>query len=293
MAYTLPPWIRPPGDLASAYISAYRAGAATAEAQARLNVQANEQAQQFAVQEQRLHQQNLLDQQQLQVSKAFHEASIGIKQQELAQTQQRIALTAQSAAEKLAGQAQYQKLRAGGMSATEALLATPSLFPSGAGLASIANAQERQAQLKARGEGTLTEFPELPGYKFLRQNTGYLTPVQRPERSPQSIQQNIQRTSLQHDINEIDKVWGPQLQGAQDVGPDQKAAFESAKARRAQLKALQSGIGSMTVTGTNAPAAPSPYKEGTVLTNKKDGKKYVVRDGQPVPLDFSSSHEEE
>jgi hypothetical protein len=138
LPYSLPGWIKGPEDPAHAFISAYQAGAQVAGQQARLQMEANQQATHFAVQQQQLQQQNLRQQQQLEMQKAYHEATIGLREQALGVQQQRLAQTAEVAARRYAGQQAYQKDLDEGYEPEEAALRHPELFPSMAGFGSTA-----------------------------------------------------------------------------------------------------------------------------------------------------------
>jgi hypothetical protein len=78
---------------------------------------------------------------------------------------------------------------------------------------------------------------------------------------------------------------GQALQGARAQMEQLRSKFTGPTASPAA--ALLAGPGA-TSTGTAA-AAASPFKEGQILKNKKDGKSYRVVNGVPVPMDGAST----
>jgi hypothetical protein len=67
-----------------------------------------------------------------------------------------------------------------------------------------------------------------------------------------------------------------QPEGAMDVPPDLQAGFDYAAKHGGRVPSVQASQNAPTHVGD------SPYPEGTKLT--KDGKQYIVKNGQPVPL---------
>lgn len=146
MPVQIPPWIRPPDDPAQAYISAYHAGAAVAGEQAKLQVQANAQANEIAVAEQRLQEQHMREQQQMEMTKAYHDATIGLRQQQLATAQEKIQQAGQLAATRSLALQAYQSDLASGLKPAEAALRHPELFPSMAGFGATARVLQEQQE---------------------------------------------------------------------------------------------------------------------------------------------------
>jgi hypothetical protein len=70
-----------------------------------------------------------------------------------------------------------------------------------------------------------------------------------------------------------------------------KLALQSIEKKQIELatgKSRKSGNTAVTPPGTRTATAPpqqSPFKEGQKIRNIKDGKEYIVKDGQPVPVE--------
>lgn len=300
MAYPTPNWIRPPEDLAAAYLNAYRAGASVAEAQARLDTEAQERGVNLAVTEQRMQQQNMRDQQELEMKKALSQAELGIRQASLQNAQERIAMTAQAAASRMAEQQAFLKEREAGVDPFEAMLRHPGMFTSAAPLTSVAKeVAERSSPFQPEDVTTPGGVPLVrvgPRHYVLapkKTPTGgaQAGPVVGPDGKPIPGMVSIDgrarnvpgyKDPVQHEIALIEKVWGPQLQGQFDVGKEQQAAFDKAQKRYAQLKAIQASGGapsSASPPTTAAPAAASMEEVAARASKYKVGGHYPFPDG--------------
>lgn len=83
------PWLRP-ADPASHFIQAYHAAGQLAAERARLQHQSQLQAVQMAVRQQEQEQRSLEEQQRMAMEKAYHDQEMGLREQQLAATQERI-----------------------------------------------------------------------------------------------------------------------------------------------------------------------------------------------------------
>lgn len=172
-SYPLPPWLRPPSDLAGDYVAGLHAGAQVAEQQARLNMAAQEAEQQAAVHQQTLQMQMAREQQKLELTRAYHQAQIGLRQDQLQQTQERINLQTQRAAQKLSALSAYKSDVAGGMTEEQAALRHPEMFESMAGFGTMA----RQAQQKT----FLPTVTNVNGVDFVQESPNRWAPLTRKQ----------------------------------------------------------------------------------------------------------------
>lgn len=109
MPVTNLPWLHP-ADEAANYLKGIAIGQQAAEAQARLQEQQNRVAMEAQIHQQTLQQKSLEDAQRIQVTKADHDAEIGLQQQRLQEVQQVNAQKARDAAIKLSAQARFNKV---------------------------------------------------------------------------------------------------------------------------------------------------------------------------------------
>lgn len=138
-SYPLPSWLQTkPSDAAETFISAYHAGASVNMAKARLQQEQQQAQMELQAKKEIAQQNNLRQQQQLEIEKARAQAEMGLKQQALDQADQKIKLTAASAARKYAAQEKYKQLISTGMNPDEAALKIgPEAFGSMAGMAGL------------------------------------------------------------------------------------------------------------------------------------------------------------
>lgn len=152
MAYEIPSWIRPPGNLAQDWLSGMQAGAGIARQRAELqqqaqiaNLHADVQAQQMQMQAER-------QRQMLQMQKAYHDQITQIRQDQLAQQQQKIDLANQTAARKMMATMEYQKRVSGGEDPSAVMLELgPVMGASGGDMAAAMRAQ-REGEGKEYGD---------------------------------------------------------------------------------------------------------------------------------------------
>jgi len=101
--YPMPSWLQAP-DPSARLLEGFRAGSAISEANARLQSQANETAMQMQVHQQQMQQEQLRQQQQLQITQAYHQAQIGLRQQALQEAHQKNQVAIQQAAREAQGE---------------------------------------------------------------------------------------------------------------------------------------------------------------------------------------------
>lgn len=107
------PWIRP-YDTPQLYLGGVQAGASIAEANARITAeaqrlqqQANMSGMQMQLQQQELAQKGRIEQQQLEIQKAYHQAQIGLQKQKLDTAKQQLDLKVQQATQMQQSQARF------------------------------------------------------------------------------------------------------------------------------------------------------------------------------------------
>jgi hypothetical protein len=136
--YILPPWLQPRSDPAAEFTAAFHAGSAVAMEQQRLQAEQQRSAMAAAERAQIAQQDALVQQQKIEVDKAYNQAQIGLQKQRLDDAQQKIAQTAQSAARRYQAQESIKQKIAGGMDRAEAYLSEPAAFSTMAGAGTLA-----------------------------------------------------------------------------------------------------------------------------------------------------------
>lgn len=161
--YAVPSWIRPPGNIAQDWLSGMQAGAGIARQRAELqqqaqiaNLHADIQAQQMQMQAER-------QRQMLQMQKAYHDQITQIRQDQLAQQQQKVQLATDQAARKFMATQAYQQRVARGEDPSAVMLELgPSMGASGGDMAAAMRAQ-REGEGKEYGDVTTEDLGG--GYK--------------------------------------------------------------------------------------------------------------------------------
>jgi len=116
------PWIRPANDLGEDYLGGLRAGAEIAHQKAALEQQAGLHAMELSLKQQQMARENAIEQQKLEVTKAYHTQQTQLMSQRLEQAQQVANLKTQEAARRFAATQAYQKDLQGGMSPLDAIM---------------------------------------------------------------------------------------------------------------------------------------------------------------------------
>lgn len=190
---TFAPWIRPfdaIGAMSAGAAAGARAGGLQLESQrlaqeASQHEQANQLARERMSQEQlltqmetqareRIAQQNALRQQQeIEISKAYKDAQIGLGMAKLQEQDAIARAKAATAAKQFSDEQGFAQFMASGGKVAEGLQRFPGARPS------FVNAI-RLGEQKEPGQANIVTLPEAPGVKFVRQPTGHLTPLQDP-----------------------------------------------------------------------------------------------------------------
>lgn len=105
----IPNWLKP-ADEAANYLHGLAVGQQAAEAQARLAEQQSRVAMEAQAHQETLQQRSLEDAQRIQVTKAYHDAEIGLQQQRLQEVQQEAAQKTHQAAAKLSQQLKFNQV---------------------------------------------------------------------------------------------------------------------------------------------------------------------------------------
>lgn len=304
-SYPLPPWLQPRGtDPASAFISAFHAGASVAGERARLQMQAQEFSTKLAVQQQQLEQESMRREQQLEITKAYHQAEVGLKQQQLDQAQQRVNLSAKTAAERFAAQREYDGLVQSGTSPDEAALKVgPRLFGSMSGFGAVANAvRERKmpfvpTKMNVGGTEMIQESPKRWAQVPATAQGGNLAssvigpdgkPVVGIVADPRGHWHNVPRgTSTMGIRNLMNKLLtdnpsvSEYVAGEKDPATLEKGSMQQARYQRVkrQYDELQAELSKGQPSGGNAPAG----------TNATKRFRWDAATGKILPTDTTST----
>lgn len=116
VSYPIPPWIHgvSPGEIGQLTLEASKANAQIQEQQQRLQQESAQASQKLAAQQEAEQQDTLREQQRLNIEKAYKDAEIGLRKQQLDQSKQQLAAQTQMAARKFQAQQQaQQRIQAG------------------------------------------------------------------------------------------------------------------------------------------------------------------------------------
>lgn len=138
--YPIPPWIKPPQNLAADYAEGAQLGAKIGMERQKAQQEREMVAMESQVKAQQLQQKALQDQQELAVQKAYHDQQIALRQKQLDQAQQVVTQKTQAAARQFAAQQRFQQMVTSGMDPDKAALSIgPELFGNSmAGFAGVA-----------------------------------------------------------------------------------------------------------------------------------------------------------
>ena len=145
--YAMPNWIRPP-DIAEEYYRGLSLGQQAASEQQRL-----------AFQQMQSERDHMMEMQRMQITKAYQDQQIGIRQQELKQEQEKINIQTQDAARRLEGYNKFQQAVASGEDTVGAALKYLSGTGEAGGVGTLAAAFEREKRMR----GAIGE-PEVKSY---------------------------------------------------------------------------------------------------------------------------------
>lgn len=120
--YPLPPWLTPRTDPAQAFVTSMHLGAQIAQQQNQLQAEQERAQMETQARQQALQQQTLRAQQQIEMQRAYHDAVVGLRQDQLDQVSQANQLKAQVAARKFAAQQQFRQRVAAGEPASKVMM---------------------------------------------------------------------------------------------------------------------------------------------------------------------------
>ena len=135
MALEIPPWLHGVGDLGEDYTRALQVGAQVKESKQRLAAEQQRTEMESQARAATLDREKQMESARLQTEKAYHQAQIGLRQQQLDQVAQVNAAKAKDAALKMADQQGFAKDLAGGMPIEQALFRHPRLSSPAAAIA--------------------------------------------------------------------------------------------------------------------------------------------------------------
>lgn len=243
MAYPLPGYLERPADLAGNMLAGFQAGASVARAQAELAQQAQHTEIQLAAQERQAQRDQVRQQQVLEMTKAYHEATLGLRKQQLDDAAKRVNLATTSAARKFQAQQQYDQyatqLIQSGTPETEAYGKAALKFGPMMGMASGPMAAALKPP-RTLGDVQASQIPGIPGNILTRPGDNrwqYVAPAK---------ETTISATQLAALAKEIPTLTAEARRG----GPDSTAA--------AILRLAQAQVAGATGKSSSPTAAPGP-----------------------------------
>lgn len=180
--YEIPSWIRPPGNLAQDYLSGLQAGSQIAHQRAALQQQAQISAVNAQVQQQQLQMQAERQRQQIEMQRAYHDQVTSLRQQQLAEQQQKIQTATQMAASKFAAQQAYSKRVQSGEDPAKVLLELGPAMGASAGDLGAALKSTKEVEQKKYGDITSTDIGG--GYKAVYRTGSPGVHVVPPQKQP-------------------------------------------------------------------------------------------------------------
>lgn len=142
-SYPIPNWISRPADTPAAYTQGIQIGAQIAQERNRMQMQAEQAAMNAAIRQQEAERESIRQQQRIEIDKAYQQAQIGLRKQQLDQAAASIALRTSQAARQFAAQQTYQRrIMAGEDPAKVMLEIGPQMTSSLSGFSSIYKAAQ-------------------------------------------------------------------------------------------------------------------------------------------------------
>lgn len=219
----------------------------------------------------------------LQVSKAYHEAQLGLRGQRLAQFAQANAAKTQEAARRMADQKGFADDLKGGMTVEQALYRHPSLTTPKTAL----DAKKASSDLSAERMGLSERRIALAERKATNaenrpEKTGTMD---FPIKQPGSTEWNVpQAKGIPLDSPLINQLMGTNA----PPGTGTNYAGRASAPMPTPAPAVPGPA-----VGPVASAPGSPFKEGATIRSKKDNKLYKVSNGVPVLIDEGNADDEE
>lgn len=270
----------------------------------------------LAAKQEALQAQSLRDQQELQIKKAYQDADLGMKQREIDNAESLIQLKTQEAARRFQAQQMYQQeaasMVASGKTSEEAFAQSamkwgPQLDlpgsvyskafespesdspPLGAMLP-IEGVDPSEARQFVSGKGSRQLVPTQPSAGDAPLPEGYerwgnRIVVKREPAELKEYKQERTRLQRQQDADSTGNMMYGRMISDPDakIGKAVKYAAEQYQKREARLGELNDKIKSFS-PDQRRPSIPSGFKEGQRIRNKRTGKLYVIKNGEPVEI---------
>lgn len=304
--YPMPPWIAQSAapNPAAAFIQSLHLGAQIGMERNRLQ-QDNEQARMAAdARAAELERRNALEQQQLEIERAARQQQNELKAADLAQAQQLIEAKTRDAAQRFQAQQRYRQrfdeLTASGLEADKAaaissLENAPALGMSGAEVAQFTRTLRPNVPAD---EPRMVTDPNTGQKLWFSPKTGAIrepTALAKPPVPKLDEYQKAEFAGLMKDEAEARKeVEKAETQEAKTAAMEKYLKAKGNRVKFAKQHPLNAPVqpSSVAAAPPAAPAGRAPYPEGTIL-KKKDGSRWVVKNGEPVPLDQPDDNEED
>lgn len=294
----IPPWLKPQNPVED-YMGGMRVGAQLGEQQASIAARAQAQQAQIAIAQQRLQQQQqisemelqanqkiaeqkaLREQQKMQIDAAYQNERLNLEKGRLDETAKANELKSQLAAKRLQAQQAYSQAIAGGMDPAQAAFQ----FGAAAGLPGGAMTEAmRERRPEIPPSARVIQDPS--GEKAWLVQAGGKTsfhPI-KSEGDQMSKRESARLAVLKAEMKGIEGSPWWALGTAGKISDDKaKKAFDTMLKRHQDIQAEIDQIAPPKSSGAAAPAKKAPHAEGTYLRGK-DGRVYVVKNGQPVAL---------
>lgn len=289
MAYPIPSYLEHPADLAGNMLAGFQAGASVAKAQAQLDQEAQQAGIQMAERQRQMEMQQRHQQQQLEMTRAYHDATVGLRKAQLDQAQQKIQLATVTAARRFQAQQSVQQrtqeLVSGGMPIEQA---TRTAFLENA--SQLGMTGQGVAALGRGGPSKPAWVPEdlqsgAPGH-FETPSGAVHIPTRLREQGKLS-QRDILQTLRQQE-KELASDPMVKMDIPAKASPTMKAEAER---KKAEFKTVRDRIDSM-ISGAAEPPASMTSKAGKIYQDGKTKWRYTGNSANPL-TDKDPSHWEE
>lgn len=209
---------------------------------------------------------------QIEFQKQYHDAQVGLAQDRIQEMQAVQQAKSQEAAQQFAARQKFAALLKQGVPQEQALYQVPELATP-----SNVAAITRTGTNKDYGDIETEEVQPGIMAAFRRGSPGFH--VLPGASTKMSNEQKVIDDNLKQEYRSLQKRltgYDPKSDASVQAQMQQIEQMRRANARGEQIP--QGG-----------PASTSPFKEGQTIRNKKDGKMYVIKNGQPVPVDQSGA----
>lgn len=299
MATEIPPWLTRDYDPVGSYIRSYQIGAQIGEAQTRIAEQQRQADMEHAAKQEAMQANILKAQQEMLMEKAYKDAQLSLESARLTEVQQKNQQEAQHAAAVL--EETKRRNLAAGLQAAASLKEREKYHEGMVGKQGALNEAKRADQEKfaslvkqylaqgmSRLEAVQRAQVEVPGIGVTASTIPTLAQGERGQEAAERYVNEHKYTAAERRLATIEEKLSSA--GAADPQVRSSLIVQQHEARRAVEEAEQA-LRKKTKTG-----GQSPYPEGTIL-KKKDGSRWIVRNGVPVPytepVSSATSHEQE